>query len=104
MEHIEAEGTEHIETEGTEHIEVVGTKVESHSRYLQVEHIEVEGMDTEAEGMEHMSPEVEHMSPEAEGMDHMAPELARRREIMLGDAEKNPHPSDDVPERYQLRE
>ena len=97
MEHIVAEGTEHIETEGTEHIEVVGTKVESHSRYLQVEHIEVEGMDTEAEGME-------HMSPEAEGMDHMAPELARRREIMLGDAEKNRHPSDDVPERYQLRE
>jgi hypothetical protein len=97
MEHIEADGTEHIEAEGMEHIEVVGTEVESHSRYLQVEHIEVEGMDTEAEGME-------HMSPEAEGMDHMAPDLVRRRGIMLGDAAKNRHRSDDVSERNQLGE
>lgn len=91
MEYIEADSTEHIEAEGMD------TEAESHSRYLQVEHIEVEGMDTEAEGME-------HMSQEAEGMDHMALDLVRRRGIMLGVAAKNLHRSDDVSERNQLGE
>ena len=54
-------------------------------------------MDTEVEGMEHMALEVE-------GMDHMAPEMMRRRGIMLGDAAKNRHRSDDVSERNHLRE
>ena len=54
-------------------------------------------MDTEAEGMEHMAPELE-------GMEHMAPDLevVRRRGIMLGDAAKNRHRSDDVSERNHL--
>ena len=55
----------------------------------------VGGMDTEAEGMEHMAPEVE-------GMDHMAPEVVCRRGVKLGDAAKNRHLSDDVSERYHL--
>jgi hypothetical protein len=37
-------------------------------------------------------------------MDHMAPDLVRRRGIMLGDAAKNRHRSDDVSERNQLGE
>ena len=67
----------------------------------------VGGMDTEAEGMEHMAPEVEgmdHMAPEVEGMDHMAPEVVCRRGVKLGDAAKNRHWSDDVSERYHLGE
>ena len=57
----------------------------------------VGGMDTEAEGMDHMAPEVE-------GMDHMAPEVVCRRGVKLGDAAKNRHWSDDVSERYHLGE
>ena len=52
-------------------------------------------MDTEAEGMEHMAPEVD-------GMDHMAPKVVRRRGIMLGNAAKNRHRSDDVSDRNHL--
>ena len=55
----------------------------------------VGGMDTEAEGMDHMAPEVERM-------DHMAPEVVCRRSIILGEAAKNRHWSDDVSERYHL--
>ena len=55
----------------------------------------VGGMDTEAEGMDHMAPEVERM-------DHMAPEVVCRRSIILGEAAKNLHWSDDVSERYHL--
>ena len=54
-------------------------------------------MDTEAEGMEHMAPEVD-------GMDHMAPEVVRRRGVILGDAAKNRHRSDNVSERNHLGE
>jgi hypothetical protein len=81
-----------------------------------VEHVEVVGgMETEAEGMNHMAPEVEgmnhmapeveglnHMAPEVEGMNHMAPEVVCRKSIKLGDAAKNRHWSDDVPERHHL--
>lgn len=42
-------------------------------------HVEVEGMDMEVEGM--------------------APEVVRRRGLILGDAVKNRHRSDDVSER-----
>jgi hypothetical protein len=52
----------------------------------------VGGMETEAEGMNHMAPEVE-------GMNHMAPEVEG---IKLGEAAKNRHWSDDVPERHHL--
>jgi hypothetical protein len=65
----------------------------------------VGGMETEAEGMNHMAPEVErmnHMAPEVERMNHMAPEVVRRRSIKLGDAAKNRHWSDDVSERHHL--
>ena len=55
----------------------------------------VGGMDTEAEGMNHMAPEVERMA-------HMAPEVVRRRSIKLGEAAKNRYWSDDVSERHHL--
>lgn len=55
----------------------------------------VGGMDTEAEGMNHMAPEVERMA-------HMAPELVCRRSIKLEEAAKNRHWSDDVSERHHL--
>ena len=89
--------TDHMEVEHMDRMKVVGTEVDSQSRYQQVEHMEVEGMDTDVEGTNHMAPEVE-------GMDHMAPEVGRRRGIVLGDAAKNRHRSDDVSENNHLRD
>ena len=57
----------------------------------------VGGMDTEAEGIDHMAPEVE-------GMYHMAPAVVCRRSTILGEAAKNRHWSDGASERYHLRE
>lgn len=64
--------------------------------HTEMEHwhqVEVGGMDTEAEGTDHMAPEVERMA-------HMDPEVVRRRSTKLGEAAKHRHWSDDVSERY----